>query len=182
MDKVLDELGSSRARAEAIRNMLTRSISEKREENPAYYDNFSQRIQETLNLFRDKVISEAEYLNRMREVMNDFLGGKSELEYPQMIQSNAHAQAFYGVLLGILGEYRLRDEQVAEISLQITEIIETCSKVDWTHNKSVHDAISQQIDDLFYMYEKEKGLELPLDIVDKIIENVKTVALRRFNI
>ena len=182
MDKALDELGSSRAKAEAIRNLLTRSISEKREENPAYYDNFSQRIQETLNLFRDKVISESEYLKRMREVMKDFLGGKSELEYPQIIRANAHAQAFYGVLLGILGECKLTDEQVAEMSLQITEIIETCSKVDWTHNKSVHDEIAQQIDDLFYMYEKERGVELSLDVVDKIIENVKTVALRRFDI
>ena len=135
-----------------------------------------------MNLFRDKVISEAEYLKRMREVMKDFLGGKSELEYPQIIRANAHAQAFYGVLLGILGECKLTDEQVAEMSLQITEIIETCSKVDWTHNKSVHDEIAQQIDDLFYMYEKERGVELSLDVVDKIIENVKTVALRRFNI
>ena len=182
MDKVLDELGSSRAQAEAIKNRLTRSISEKREENPAYYDNFSQRIQETLDLFRDKVISETEYLKRMREVMNDFLGGKSELEYPQMIRANAHAQAFYGVLLGILCEYQLSDELMAEMSLRITEIIESCSKVDWTHNKTVHDEISQQIDDLFYMYEKEKGIEFSLDIVDKIIENVKTVALRRFSI
>ena len=31
-----------------------------------------------------------------------------------------------------------------------------------------------------YKYEKEKGLVLSFETIDKIIENVKTVALRRF--
>ena len=54
------------------------------------------------------------------------------------------------------------------------------SQVDWTNNKTIHDRISQDIDDLFYDYEKERGLKLSFDTIDKIIENVKTVALRRF--
>ena len=54
------------------------------------------------------------------------------------------------------------------------------SQVDWTHNKTIHDRISQDIDDLFYGYEKERGFKLSFDTIDKVIENVKTVALRRF--
>ena len=52
--------------------------------------------------------------------------------------------------------------------------------MDWTHNLTIHDRISQDIDDLFYRYQKEKGLVLSFDVIDMIIENVKTVALRRF--
>jgi type I restriction enzyme R subunit len=51
--------------------------------------------------------------------------------------------------------------------------------VDWTNNKTIHDRISQDIDDLFYAYEKQRA-EAILYTIDKIIENVKTVALRRF--
>ena len=54
------------------------------------------------------------------------------------------------------------------------------SQVEWTNNKTIHDRISQDIDDLFYDYEKKQGLKLSFDTIDKIIENVKTVALRRF--
>ena len=54
------------------------------------------------------------------------------------------------------------------------------SMVDWTHNLTIHDRISQDIDDLFYRYQKERGLVLSFDVIDMIIENVKTVALRRF--
>ena len=39
---------------------------------------------------------------------------------------------------------------------------------------------SQDIDDLFYDYEKNHGLALSFEMIDKIIDNVKTVALRRF--
>ena len=38
----------------------------------------------------------------------------------------------------------------------------------------------EDIDDLFYEYEKERGFALEFELIDKIIENVKTVALRRF--
>ena len=69
---------------------------------------------------------------------------------------------------------------VAEVAEEITKIIAAHSKVDWTNNKTIHDRISQDIDDLFYEYEKERGLRISFDVVDKIIENVKTVALRRF--
>ena len=63
---------------------------------------------------------------------------------------------------------------------EITKIVANHSQVGWTNNKTIHDRISQDIDDLFYDYEKERGLKLSFDTIDKIIENVKTVALRRF--
>ena len=64
--------------------------------------------------------------------------------------------------------------------IPITKIIATHSQVDWTNNKTIHDRISQDIDDLFYEYEKTRELSLPFELIDKIIDNVKTVALRRF--
>ena len=69
---------------------------------------------------------------------------------------------------------------VAEVAEEITKIIASHSQVDWTNNKTIHDRISQDIDDLFYEYEKDHGLTLSFDLIDKIIDNVKTVALRRF--
>ena len=44
----MEELGSLRAKADAITSKLTRSISEKYQENPAYYDSFSKRIMDAL--------------------------------------------------------------------------------------------------------------------------------------
>lgn len=182
-EKELEDLGSLRAKADAITSRMTRSISEKRDENPAYYDSFSKRIKEALDLYKEKVISEAEYLQKMRTIMEDYHAGKSTVSYPERIRNNIHAQAFYGVLNAIFDE--VEDETitldfVAEVAEEITKIIAAHSQVDWSNNKTIHDRISQAIDDLFYEYEKKHGLKLSFDVVDKIIDNVKTVALRRF--
>ena len=182
-EEELEELGSLRAKADAISNRLSKSISEKRNENPAYYDSFSKRIKEALELYKEKVITEAEYLAKMRDIMEDYRAGKSGISYPESIRSNVHAQAFYGVLTAIFDDVedeKLTPDFIAEIAEKITDIVAKHSQVDWTNNTTIHDRISQDIDDLFYEYEKEQGLTLSFDIVDKIIENVKTVALRRF--
>lgn len=182
-EKELEELGSLRSKADAIASRMTRSISEKRDENPTYYDSFSKRIRDALALYREKVISEAEYLAKMRTIMEDYHAGKSTVSYPARIKTNVHAQAFYGVLAALFDEVedeRITPDFVAEVSEEITKIVASHSQVDWTNNKTIHDRISQDIDDLFYKYEKEHGLKLSFDLIDKIIDNVKTVALRRF--
>lgn len=182
-EKELEELGSLRSKADAIASRMTRSISEKRDENPAYYDSFSKRIRDALALYREKVISEAEYLAKMRTIMEDYYAGKSTVSYPERIKANVHAQAFYGVLTALFDEVedeRITPDFVAEVSEEITKIVASHSQVDWTNNKTIHDRISQDIDDLFYKYEKERGLKLSFDLIDKVIGNVKTVALRRF--
>ena len=182
-EKELEELGSLRAKADAISSRMTKSISEKHDENPVYYDSFSKRIKEALELYKEKVITEAEYLAKMRTIMEDYHAGKSTVSYPERIKHNVHAQAFYGVLTAIFDEVTdqaVEPDFAAEISEEITKIIAKHSQVDWTNNKTIHDRISQDIDDLFYEYEKERGLTLSFDDIDKIIENVKTIALRRF--
>lgn len=182
-EKVLEELGSMRSRADAITSRMTKSISQKRNENPAYYDSFSKRIRETLELYKEKVISEAEYLAKMKTILEDYHAGRSTVSYPERIKGNVHAQAFFGVLNAVFDEVQnevITPDFVAEVSVEITKIVAKHSQVDWTNNKTIHDRISQDIDDLFYDYEKGRGLILPFEIIDKIIDNVKTVALRRF--
>ena len=182
-EKQLEELGSLRAKADAIQTLMTKSISEKFDENPAYYDSFSKRIREVLNQYQEQIITDAEYLSKMRSIMEDFHAGKSDFQYPDRIKNDVHAQAFYGVIAAIFdkaADISADSDFTAEIAESIAKIIAVHSKVDWTNNKTIHDRISQNIDDLFYDYEIERGFKISFDVIDKIIENVKTVALRRF--
>ena len=182
-ERELEELGSIRAKADAITSRLSRSISTKFDENPAYYDSFSKRIKDALEQYKEQVISEAEYLAKMKSIMEDYHAGKSTVSYPESIKHNVHAQAFYGVISALFDDAQVEGmtaDFVAEIAGDITAIIAKHSQVDWTNNQTIHDRISQDIDDLFYGYEKERGFTLEFELIDKIIENVKTVALRRF--
>ena len=221
LEKELEVLGSLRSKADAIQSRLVKSISVKRDENPAYYDSFSKRIKDTLQQYKDRVITDAEYLAKMRSIMRDYAEGVASVKYPEKLKNNVHAQAFYGVVSAILDDEwdesskamiaaessttyngqpvklggaflvaednsymesktKTKQDMIADISIEITHIVEKNSRVDWTNNKSIHDKIAQDIDDMFYQYECEGKCKFSFEIIDKVIENVKTTALRRF--
>ena len=183
LEEQLQDLGSAAAKAAAIRSHLAKSIKQHYQENPAYYDNFSKKIANALELYKNQVISESEYLLKMREIMEEYRQGITDIKYPESIKGNLHAQAFFGIVAGILDhEINLADnfDLIGEISLKIAQIIEEHNAVDWQTNIAIHNKIAQDIDDMFYEYEKQGKLKLSFDTIDRIIENVKTVALRRF--
>ena len=193
----LMRLGSPRAKADAIRTRMTKRISEKWDENPAYYKKFSERIEEIIEQYKEKRIYELEYLEKMRNVMNDFRKGYSGTTYPEKIKHNIHAQAFYGVVKEVLEDERYYETGVtelvaedgpiynyegilADIAMEVDVIIERHCKVDWHDNPDVHKKISQEIDELLYLVKKKHFPKMTFDQIDAMIENIKTVALRRY--
>lgn len=182
-EEELERLNSPRAKADAIRTRLSKRINAKWDENPTYYKKFSERIEEAIQAYKDKRISEAEYLQKMKDIMRDFRSGTSGVKYPDNIRKNQNAQAFYGVSKEIISESNDvsdKDELMGELALKIDAIIDGHSKVDWHDNMEVHNRIAQELDDLLYDFANENGLKLDFDQIDKIIESVKTVALRRY--
>lgn len=199
-EEELTRLGSKRAQADAIRTRMSKRINANWDENPSFYKKFSERIEETLQEYKDKRISEAEYLKRMNDIMNDFTKGYSGENHPENIKNNPHAQAFYGTIKEVFSEKTgfiikeekatymspdnikndLTDDDLGYIALEINKIIDTHSKVDWHDNMEVHNRIAQEIDDFLYDYSKKKEFEIDFDDIDRIIENIKTIALRRY--
>ena len=89
-----------RSKADTIRTRLGKSISEKWDENPSYYKKFSERIEKVLEDYKNKRISEVDYLNKMGRYYerNCFREKKDEANYPDAIKYNENAQAFYGAV------------------------------------------------------------------------------------
>lgn len=184
-EEELERLQSKRAKADAIRTRLTKSVHAKWDENPSYYKKFSERIQEAIQEYKDKRISEAEYLNRMKEIMNDYRRGESSERYPEIIKENRNAQAFYGVTKDILSETKetaasYDTNTLGDLALKMDEIIQEHQKVDWHDNVEIHNRIAQELDDLLFDFKEKYNLDIDFDTIDKIIEQIKTVALRRY--
>ena len=180
-DKVIEKMSSDRSKADAIVSHLTKRIKLNRDEDPAFYDSFSKRINAVLEEFKNKILSEKEYFKKMFGVLGDFRKGDTKQKFPEKIAGDLDAQAFYGVIDPILsGDYKFETEIVADIALSITNIVRKHDKVDWKNNIDVHNRIRQDIDDLFYEMESTQGIVVNLDDVDKILEAVLNVAMRRF--
>lgn len=180
-DKVLEKLPSDRSKADAIVSHITKRITLNHDENPAFYDSFSQRINAALEEFKNKVLSEREFLKKMFGVLKDFRKGDTKQKFPEKIAGDLDAQAFYGVIASILfAKYKIETEVVADIAFSITSIVRRHDKVDWKNNTDVHNRIRQDIDDLFYEIENNRGIAVEFDDIDKISESVLNVAIRRF--
>lgn len=184
-EEEIERLGSKRAKADAIRTRLTKSIHTKWDENPSFYKKFSERIEEAIKEYRDKRISEADYLNRMKDIMKDYQSGESTEQYPTVIKENQNAQAFYGVTKDILSETKETSESyntdiLGDLALNMDEIIKEHQKVDWHDNLEIHNRIAQELDDLLFDFKDKYDLDIDFDTIDKIIEQIKTVALRRY--
>lgn len=119
----------------------------------------------------------------MKRIMADYREGITNITYPEKIKGNLHAQAFYGVVTAILDDVvdiNASIDIISDISLKIVDIIDDHDTVDWQTNTDIHNKIAQDIDDMFYDLEINNGFKVDFDTIDKIIENVITVALRRF--
>lgn len=184
-EEEIERLGSKRAKADAIRTRLTKSIHTKWDENPSFYKKFSERIEEAIKEYRDKRISEADYLNRMKNIMKDYQSGESAEQYPTVIKENQNAQAFYGVTKDILSETKetsasYNTDILGDLALNMDEIIKEHQKVDWHDNLEIHNRIAQELDDLLFDFKDKYDLDIDFDTIDKVIEQIKTVALRRY--
>lgn len=182
-DEEVKRIDNKRSKADTIRTRLGKSISEKWEENPVYYKKFSERIEKVLEDYKNKRISEADYLSNMEDIMKKYREKKYDTNYPDTIKYNENAQAFYGVVNEVIKESGIEygaSDDLATLSVEIDDVIKENSKVDWHDNIDVHNKIAQEIDDILYEYTNRTGIEIPFDDIDKIIERVKTIALKRY--
>ena len=181
-DKELEKMGTDRGKADAIRTRLTRTISEKSKEDPAYYKKFSTRIEETIEAYRNRRITDSEYLQKMQDIKEDFRKGNSGISYPTNITTE-NSRAFYGVIYDKLIP-RMKEnaniEEIGEIALTIQREIESKIKRDWHYNTDIHNEIAQVIDDTIFMYATRKNINLDLEELDKLIEEIINIALMKY--
>lgn len=181
-DKELEKMGTDRGKADSIRTRLTRTISEKSKEDPAYYKKFSTRIEETIEAYRNRRITDSEYLQKMQDIKEDFRKGNSGISYPTNITTES-SRAFYGVIYDKLIP-RMKEnaniEEIGEIALTIQREIESKIKRDWHCNTDIHNEIAQAIDDTIFMYATRKNINLDLEELDKLIEEIINIALMKY--
>ncbi len=105
------------AKADKIASRTARHITEKMEEDPAFYKKFSQMLKETIAEYEAKRISEAQYLNRIEEIMNNVLS-RTDNDIPEQLRNRDVAKAFYGLTIEALSE-KIQDFLILkEVSIQ----------------------------------------------------------------
>ena len=171
------------SKADMIAHATKKVITEKIDEDPAFYEKFSKLIQQAIEDFRAKRISDLDYLNKVLDIRNKVVG-KVHDDVPDMLSGNEDAMAYFGVLKPFFEIHELGTEELesatADTAIAIHGILEKHKKVHFWDDKDAQKQAVNEIDD--YLYDDLKGgkrIKLSLDQMDNIIEKVLQVAKHR---
>ena len=136
-DEVEKTVGEA-AKADKIASRTSKHISEKMEEDPAFYKKFSEMLKETIREFEEHRLSEKEYLIKVKDLMNKVLS-RTDSEIPETLKNEEVAKAFYGISVEELKD-KIQDSELlevisVEIALKTDQIIKDLIVVDWHTNK-----------------------------------------------
>ena len=181
-ERELEGIEGDAAKADTIASRMKKTIHEKMQEDPLLYKKLSEVINEAIAEHRAKRLSDAEYLNKIRETMDEMrTQGSSDL--PDPLKQRESAKAYYRVVLEQLPMELVNDstpaEIGAEVAVKIDDIIEGLKKRDWIKDSSVHNQMFNQIEDYLFMIKGRYDLSWDFDVIDKVIEQSMDIAKNR---
>ena len=189
MKRILDQLETPDAKADAIKTKVVSELKQKRYDDPLLFREFSERISKTLADYAELRDADA-YLLDMERLADDLRNGRTASDYPAKIENDSDAKAFYGAVLnhlkhGISLDISMEvEEKIAEYSIRIKEQIKKHTKRDWKNNVVVHKNIHRELDDCLFDMFDELGIDcnIPenIDVLDNIIEEIIKIALTRY--
>lgn len=171
------------SKADTIAYATKKVITEKMDEDPAFYEKFSKLIQQAIEDFRAKRMSDLDYLHKVVDIRNKIVG-KVHDDVPDNLSGNEDAMVYYGMLKPFLEKYDLNEADIesitADTAIAIHGILEKHKKVQFWDDEDAQKQTVNKIDDYFYDELKtERGIELSPDQMDDIIEKVLQVAQHR---
>ena len=182
---VVDETGvSDSSKADRIASATRRVITEKMDEDPAFYRQFSELLEETIRDYRQKRLSERDYLQSVIELATKVARKERGQTMPAAIQGDEDGQAFFGLLSGKLtaaGGAPLDPDRAAGIALAVIEIVKQHHIVDVWSNDMAQNNMRNAIDDYFFdVVRDEMGIELPVETLDDLEAQIMSLARARF--
>jgi len=178
------------AKADKIASRTAKHITEKMDEDPAFYKKFSQMLRETIADYEAKRISEAQYLSRVQDIMNNVLA-HTDNDIPEQLKDREVAKAFYGLTVEALTEKIqdnvVRKEVATQTALQIDDLIQDSVLdngkpiIDWQYKTNITGKLLIEIGDYLIDEVRDKyNVDLAFKDMDKIAEDCIEVAKIRY--
>lgn len=192
-DKFQEELEKTigkAAKADKIASRTSKHISEKMEEDPAFYKKFSQLLQEAIIEYESNRINETIYLNRVQEIMNNVLA-HTDSDIPGALKDKDVAKAFYGLCVESsrenIQDNIIRREISTQAALSIDELIRKAvldnnkPVIDWQYKTNITGKLHIEIGDYLIDEVRDKyHVSLSFEEMDEIAKKCIEVAKIRY--
>ena len=185
LQAVIEEKGITVAsKADRIASATKRTITEKMEEDPAFYKQFSEMLEDTIRAYREHRLSETAYLDNVVDITSRVAAKDHGRKLPASIAGNDDASAFYGILEPFIAPNDAdasRKDDAAEMSLSIIDIIKGHLIVDVWSNDLAINKMRNAIDDYFFdVVRDQKGIEFDDERLDTVQTQLMNLGRARF--
>ncbi len=177
---------STRSKADTIAYRISRTISEKWDDDPIFYKKLSELLKEAIAKYSKQIMDETErlkndnaYLNRVTEILT-MARTRTGDDIPISILNNEVAKAFYGVVFEKIKKYDATKDSAAELALKIDKIILDNQYVDWIKNTDLQNKIINDIEDVLFEFKDINKIDITFDDIDFIIDESMKIAKRRY--
>lgn len=182
---VVAETGVTNAsKADRIASATRKTITERLDEDPAFYKQFSELLSEVIQDYREKRLSERDYLNTIIDLAGKVARKERGRDVPPSIREDDDAQAFFGVLEGALksaDRQELTADDRAAVALAITDIVKAHHIVGVWSNEIAQNNMRNAIDDYFFdVIRDEKRVDLSISELDELESRIMSVARARY--
>src|SRR6056297_2603342 len=179
-ERELEGIEGDAAKADTIASRVKKTLTENMEEDPILYKRLSEVINEAIAEHRAKRLSDADYLQRMRDSLDELrTSGASEL--PERIKEHSEAKAYYRVILEELVDEDIDGlkELSADAAIKLDEILNSLKKRDWSRDLDTINKMKTEIEDYLYSLKGRHDLNWDWDTIDRIVEKNMEIAIKR---
>lgn len=188
-EQEVEKITSKAAKADHIASRTIRAINVKMDEDPVYYKKLSRLIRDTIADYHQHRISEVEYLKKAKEFEEKFHSGQRD-NIPDNLKGNDTGIAIYNLVNDLFNSVLKPKDGIPNIAALIAEGIDKVIRsvvyeneipiIDWQNKSDIEGKIKIEIDDYLFDLQAQYDLELPLDLIDQLVEEGLKVAKLKY--
>jgi len=168
--EVLEDQGrSAEAKADMIASATQRTIEKEMEKDPAFYTKFSKMLRDVLDALEQKRMEAIEALEKIKEIANK-VATHTDDSIPEELVTRDMARRYYGVVRDEVRAYNAQPKVAIRIALEIQNRLGEHKIRDFRDNPDALNRMRNEIDDVFFEIIEDMGLEIPLELQDKLID------------
>lgn len=174
----IEKLESISSKADTIAHRTEKTIRVRMDDDPVFYQRFSDMLQKVIDDFRQKRIDDNTYFTKVSEIMKSVMNRTGD-DIPNTLEGKDVAKAYFGILDQALKDIFEDKEKLAFCAIEIDKIINNNIIVQWTTNIDIQNKMRNNIEDFLFSFSDEINFELDFNTVDIILEQCMNLAKHR---
>ena len=183
----VEKMASIAAQADTVGHATKREINETLKNDPAFYERFSKMLQDAIDDFRNRRLSDVEYLKKAQDIRSAVVNHTDE-SIPTALQNNREAAAYFGIILKYATKNNKHNEvtddakqALVEFALHAQKTMHDKFVVNLWRNQDAQNKIRLLLENYMYDELPAKGFVIPDEEKEEISNELLEIFRHRGN-